>query len=209
MMTIHGVHLLDDKVHHDARGHFIESYQQERLDALIGRTLSFVQDNLSMSHQGVIRGLHYQYQHPQAKLVRVLQGEIWDVVVDLRQSSPSFGQWAGYRLAAPQIEQGTLRAQQLFIPEGCAHGFLTLSTSALVMYKVTDFYHPEDEYCLRYDAPELAIDWPLIRATGVQELIPQVTDSQAAISQASIPQPPIISAKDAQGLAWQDLPLFT
>ena len=193
MMTIHGVHLLDDKVHHDARGHFIESYQQERLDALIGRTLSFVQDNLSMSHQGVIRGLHYQYQHPQAKLVRVLQGEIWDVVVDLRQSSPSFGQWAGYRLAAPQIEQGTLRAQQLFIPKGCAHGFLTLSTSALVMYKVSDFYHPEDEYCLRYDDPTLAIQWPL---------------SQASISQASIPQPPIISAKDAQGLSWAQVPKF-
>ena len=188
MMIIHGVHLLDDKVHHDARGHFIESYQQERLDALIGRTLRFVQDNLSMSHQGVIRGLHYQYQHPQAKLVRVLQGEIWDVVVDLRQSSPSFGQWAGYRLAAPQIEQGTSRAQQLFIPEGCAHGFLTLSTSALVMYKVSDFYHPEDEYCLRYDDSTLAIQWPL----------PQV----------SIPQPPILSSKDAQGLSWAQVPKF-
>ena len=198
MMIIHGVHLLDDKVHHDARGHFIESYQQERLDALIGRPLSFVQDNLSMSHQGVIRGLHYQYQHPQAKLVRVLQGEIWDVVVDLRQSSPSFGQWAGYRLAAPQIEQGTTRAQQLFIPEGCAHGFLTLSASALVMYKVSDFYHPEDEYCLRYDDSTLAIQWPLSQASI----------SQASISQASIPQPPILSSKDAQGLSWAQVPKF-
>ena len=198
MMIIHGVHLLDDKVHHDARGHFIESYQQERLDALIGRPLSFVQDNLSMSHQGVIRGLHYQYQHPQAKLVRVLQGEIWDVVVDLRQSSPSFGQWAGYRLAAPQIEQGTSRAQQLFIPEGCAHGFLTLSASALVMYKVSDFYYPEDEYCLRYDDSTLAIQWPLSQASI----------SQASISQVSIPQPPILSSKDAQGLSWAQVPKF-
>ncbi|MDO5679017.1 MAG: dTDP-4-dehydrorhamnose 3,5-epimerase [Pelistega sp.] len=198
-MSIHGVYLLDDTVYRDERGYFIESYQQARLQELLGREIDFVQDNLSMSQQGVLRGLHYQYQHPQAKLVRVLQGEILDVVVDLRQSSPSFGQWAGYRLAAPQIQQGTLRAQQLFIPEGCAHGFLTLSTSALVMYKVTDFYHPEDEYCLRYDDPTLAIQWPL----------PQASISQASISQASIPQPPIISAKDAQGLAWQDLPLFT
>ena len=188
MVSIQGVHLFEDKVYHDTRGHFIESYQAARIQAALGQAIDFVQDYLSMSHQGVLRGLHYQYQHPQAKLVRVLQGEIWDVVVDLRQSSPSFGQWAGYRLAAPQIEQGTLRAQQLFIPKGCAHGFLTLSASALVMYKVSDFYHPEDEYCLRYDDSTLAIQWPL----------PQV----------SIPQPPILSSKDAQGLSWAQVPKF-
>ena len=198
MVSIQGVHLFEDKVYHDTRGHFIESYQAARIQAALGQAIDFVQDNLSMSHQGVLRGLHYQYQHPQAKLVRVLQGEIWDVVVDLRQSSPSFGQWAGYRLAAPQIEQGTSRAQQLFIPEGCAHGFLTLSTSALVMYKVSDFYHPEDEYCLRYDDSTLAIQWPLSQASI----------SQASISQVSIPQPPILSSKDAQGLSWAQVPKF-
>lgn len=174
--VIEGVCLMDDALYEDERGHLIESYQSRRLAAEIGESMDFVQDNLSYSKQGVLRGLHYQYEYAQAKLVRVLAGAIWDVVVDLRQSSPSFGQWGAYRLQAGC-------PQQLYVPAGCAHGFLTLSESSLVLYKVSDFYQAQDQYCLRYDDPKLNIMWPLVQA-------------------------PILSEKDAQGLAWGKAPLF-
>lgn len=187
--VIEGVHLIDDVVYEDARGFFLESYNARRLQAQIDQSITFVQDNQSLSKQGVLRGLHYQFKHPQAKLVRILQGQIWDVVVDLRQSSASFGQWAAYSLSAD-------RPQQLFIPIGCAHGFLTLSETALVMYKASDFYQPKDEYCLRYDDPHLAIDWPLAQLT------------QGWVQQESPMLLPILSAKDAQGLGWSELAFF-
>lgn len=191
---IAGVHLMNDQVYHDERGYFFESYHQQQLESLIAEPIHFVQDNQSYSRQGVLRGLHYQYQHPQAKLIRVLQGEIWDVVVDLRQSSASFGQWGAYHLCAE-------RPQQLFIPVGCAHGFLTLSDSALIMYKVSDYYQSDDEYCLRYDDPTVGIEWPISSSLPEHYLCQEEVRSM-------LNSRPILSTKDKQGLSWQELPLF-
>src|SRR5690606_1685568 len=123
----------------------------------------FVQNNRSYSRQGVLRGLHYQIAHPQGKLVQVSQGKVFDVAVDLRPDSPTFGQWDGLMLAAEPVasqEQGMLVLSQLWIPPGFAHGFLVLSESATVEYQCTDYYHPDDEACLRWDDPEVGIDWP-------------------------------------------------
>lgn len=192
---ITGVHLMDDRVYHDERGHFFESHHQQRLELLLAKPIHFVQDNLSYSRQGVLRGLHYQYQRPQAKLIRVLQGAIWDVVVDLRQSSSSFGQWVAYHLRAE-------RPQQLFIPAGCAHGFLTLSDSALMMYKVSDYYQPEDEYCLRYDDPSVGIEWPISCSLPEHYLCQEEVRSM-------LNSRPILSAKDADGLNWSQIPKFS
>ncbi|WP_174875021.1 dTDP-4-dehydrorhamnose 3,5-epimerase [Vogesella oryzae] len=152
--AIADVKLIEPVVHGDARGFFFESFNQRQFDAAIGRQVHFVQDNHSRSARGVLRGLHYQLQQPQGKLVRVLQGAIFDVAVDLRRGSATFGQWVGYELSADN-------RLQLWLPEGFAHGFLVLGEYAEVLYKTTDYYAPEHERCIRWDDPELAIAWPL------------------------------------------------
>lgn len=155
--AIADVKLIEPTVHGDARGFFFESFNQRQFDAAIGHAVHFVQDNHSRSARGVLRGLHYQLQQPQGKLVRVLQGAIFDVAVDLRRSSPSFGQWLGHELSADNH-------LQLWLPAGFAHGFLVLGESAEVLYKTTDYYAPQHERCIRWDDPALAIDWPLTAA---------------------------------------------
>lgn len=149
-----GVLILEPRLFEDARGFFYESFNQRAFDEATGLSHSFVQDNHSQSRLGVLRGLHYQIQQPQGKLVRVLRGEIFDVAVDLRRSSPTFGHWTGALLSAQN-------RRQLWVPEGFAHGFLVTSEDAEVLYKTTDFYAPEHERSLRWDDPQLAIDWPL------------------------------------------------
>ncbi len=152
--ALHGVWLLDGVLHHDARGYFTELFNRRAFRAATGLDLEFVQDNLSRSRQHVLRGLHYQVVEPQGKLIRVLQGEVFDVAVDLRRSSPSYGRWAGFHLSAES-------AQALWLPPGIAHGFLTLSDSADCLYKTTAHYAPQHERCLRWDDPSLKIDWPV------------------------------------------------
>lgn len=145
--------VLEPKVYGDARGYFLESYNRRVLAEVLGRDPCFVQDNQSRSARGVLRGLHYQIRQPQAKLVRVLSGEIFDVAVDIRRSSPTFGRWVGAHLSADSH-------RQLWVPEGFAHGFLVLSEFAEVFYKTTDYYAPEHERCIRWDDPALGIQWP-------------------------------------------------
>ncbi len=153
-LAIPDVLRIEPRVFGDERGFFYESYHQARFEEAIGRRLDFVQDNHSKSANNVLRGLHYQVKQPQGKLVRVTAGSVYDVVVDLRRSSPTFGQWLGEVLSA---ENRT----QLWVPEGFAHGFLVLSESAEFLYKTTDYYAPEHERCIAWNDPTLAIDWPL------------------------------------------------
>jgi dTDP-4-dehydrorhamnose 3,5-epimerase len=153
--SLHGVFMLEPKVFGDERGYFYESFNQREFEAAIGESVQFVQDNHSKSAKGVLRGLHYQLApHAQGKLVRVTQGEVFDVVVDLRKDSPSFGQWLGELMSAES-------RQQLWIPAGLAHGFLVVSETAELLYKTTDYYQPALERCLRWDDPALSIAWPL------------------------------------------------
>ncbi len=151
--AIPDVVVVEPKVFGDARGFFYESFNRRALEQKLGRPLEFVQDNHSLSARGVLRGLHYQRPFPQGKLVRVTRGEVWDVAVDLRRASPTFGRWVGEVLSAAN-------KRQLWIPEGFAHGFLVLSEDAEFLYKTTDYYHPETECCIRWDDPTLAITWP-------------------------------------------------
>ena len=144
--------LIEPRVFRDRRGHFLEIFQARRYSEY-GMPADFVQDNLSYSLRGVVRGLHYQLRFPQGKLVVPLTGEIWDVVVDIRRGSPTFGQWLSVTLSADPC-------RQLYVPPGFAHGFAVVSDEATVMYKCTDFYHPEDEYGLIWNDPDLAIPWP-------------------------------------------------
>ncbi|MGZ5569553.1 MAG: dTDP-4-dehydrorhamnose 3,5-epimerase [Usitatibacter sp.] len=152
--AIPGVIAVEPKVFGDARGFFFESWNRRAFTALVGREVDFVQDNHSLSARGVLRGLHYQVQRPQGKLVRVVAGEVFDVVVDLRRSAPTFGRWVGERLSAQN-------RRMLWVPEGFAHGFVVLSESAEFLYKTTDYYSPEDERTLLWNDPALGIDWPL------------------------------------------------
>ena len=154
LLTIPDVFLIEPQVFGDERGFFFESFNYARFEAAIGRKVNFVQDSHSKSARGVLRGLHFQDPKPQGKLVRVTQGEIFDVVVDIRPDSPAFGQWVGEILSAES-------KRQLWIPEGLAHGFLVLSDTAELLYKTTDYYAPSSEGCLRWDDPTLAIRWPL------------------------------------------------
>ncbi|MDP5143085.1 dTDP-4-dehydrorhamnose 3,5-epimerase [Rheinheimera baltica] len=153
--------LLTPKVYGDERGHFFESFNQQSFNQLIG-DVNFVQDNQSRSAKGVLRGLHYQIQQPQGKLVRVLQGEIFDVAVDLRRSSPQFGQWTGATLSANN-------QQQMWVPPGFAHGFLVLSDTADVLYKTTDYYAPQFERAIRWDDAALGIVWPNVERVILSE----------------------------------------
>ncbi|OIN93185.1 MAG: dTDP-4-dehydrorhamnose 3,5-epimerase [Comamonadaceae bacterium CG1_02_60_18] len=145
--------ILEPKVFGDARGFFFESFNARDFAQCTGLDVQFVQDNHSKSAKGVLRGVHYQIQHPQGKLVRVTQGEVFDVAVDLRKSSPTFGQWDGVVLSADN-------KRQLWIPPGFAHGFLVTSDSAEFLYKTTDYYHPEFERSLLWCDPTVAIQWP-------------------------------------------------
>ena len=151
--AIADVVLLEPKVHGDARGFFLETWNRRTFAAAIGRDVEFVQDNHSFSGRGVLRGLHYQVIRPQAKLVRVTEGEVFDVAVDLRRGSRTFGRWVGERLSGENH-------RMLWIPEGFAHGFLVLSERAHFLYKVSDFYAPEGDRSLRWDDPAVGIRWP-------------------------------------------------
>ncbi|WP_218422077.1 dTDP-4-dehydrorhamnose 3,5-epimerase [Stutzerimonas stutzeri] len=151
--SIPDVLIIEPKVFGDERGFFYESFNAAAFEAATGLKRQFVQDNHSKSQRGVLRGLHYQIQQPQGKLVRVVAGEVFDVAVDLRKSSPSFGRWFGTHLSAQN-------QRQLWIPEGFAHGFVVLSESAEFLYKTTDYYAPEHERSLLWNDPELGIQWP-------------------------------------------------
>jgi dTDP-4-dehydrorhamnose 3,5-epimerase len=175
--SIPDVLLLEPRVFGDSRGFFMETFQAKEF-AQAGICVNFVQDNHSGSQKGILRGLHYQIIHPQGKLVRVIAGEVFDVVVDLRKSSATFGQWIALYLSAEN-------KQQLWIPPGFAHGFYVVSDWAEFTYKVTDFYAPEYERTLFWSDPQLAIPWPLI-----DDL------------------PPVLSAKDRQGKILDEAELF-
>ena len=149
-----GVLIIEPKVFGDERGFFYESFNAKAFNEATGLETQFVQDNHSRSQKGVLRGLHYQVQNTQGKLVRVIAGEVLDVTVDIRRSSPHFGQWVAVRLSAENH-------RQLWVPEGFAHGFVVLSDSAEFLYKTTDYYTPSAERCIRWDHPTLAIDWQL------------------------------------------------
>jgi dTDP-4-dehydrorhamnose 3,5-epimerase len=168
--------VVEPRVFGDARGYFFESFNRKKLEAEVGRPLEFVQDNHSLSSRNVLRGLHYQLPCPQGKLVRVVRGEVFDVAVDLRRQSPTFGRWTGVLLSAEN-------RRQLWIPEGFAHGFLTMSDEAEFLYKTTEYWYPEHERCIRWDDPALGIDWPMLGA-------------------------PIVSAKDAAGRRLADAEVF-
>ena len=146
--------ILEPRVHGDARGFFLESFNAQTFHGVTGLDVTFVQDNHSRSSRGVLRGLHYQIRHPQGKLVRVSHGSVFDVAVDLRRSSPTFGQWVGAELSGENF-------RQLWIPQGFAHGFLVLSETADFLYKTTDYYAPEHERSLLWNDPQVGVDWPL------------------------------------------------
>ena len=152
--SLPGVLILEPKVFGDERGFFYESFNARAFEAATGLKRDFVQDNHSRSQKGVLRGLHYQLEHTQGKLVRVIAGEVLDVAVDIRRRSPHFGQWVGVRLSAQNN-------RQLWVPEGFAHGFVVLSDAAELLYKTTDYYQPSAERCILWNDPALAIDWQL------------------------------------------------
>ena len=151
-VPIEGLYVIEPTVHGDDRGYFVETYNQNDMHD-VGLDMVFVQDNQSMSTKGVLRGLHFQKQYPQGKLVRVIQGKVFDVAVDLRNSSETYGKWFG-------VELSEENNKQFYISEGFAHGFLVLSDVAKFCYKVTDFYHPGDEGGLAWNDPDIGIEWP-------------------------------------------------
>ena len=151
---IEGLYIIEPAIHGDSRGYFMETYNQRDLQEA-GLNMTFVQDNQSMSTKGVLRGLHFQKQYPQGKLVRVIKGNVFDVAVDLREGSKTYGQWYGVELTEEN-------KKQFYISEGFAHGFLVLSDEAEFCYKVTDFYHPGDEGGLAWNDPEIGIKWPQV-----------------------------------------------
>lgn len=168
--------VFEPRVTKDDRGWFSECYNERRFVQLAGMHPSFVQDNQSSSRKGVLRGLHYQIRQPQAKLVRVVVGAVWDVVVDVRRSSPRFGRWIGTELSSEN-------RRQIWIPVGFAHGFAVLSDRAEAIYKVTDYWAPEHERCIRWNDRKLAIDWKLEGA-------------------------PVLSEKDAAGVSFAEAEVF-
>jgi dTDP-4-dehydrorhamnose 3,5-epimerase len=172
------VRIIEPRVFGDARGFFLESWNQRVFDEAIGHSVHFVQDNHSRSAQGVLRGMHYQLTQPQGKLVRVVSGRVFDVAVDMRRDSPRLGQWTGVELSADNH-------RMLWIPPGFAHGFLVMSESADFLYKATAYYAPQDEHTLAWDDPDVAIDWPLEAGRAPQ-----------------------VSAKDQAGARLADAPLY-
>jgi dTDP-4-dehydrorhamnose 3,5-epimerase len=175
-LNIPDVVLMTPKVFGDERGFFLETFRQSEFEKHCGN-YTFVQDNHSKSAKGILRGLHYQLENPQGKLVRVTRGEVFDVAVDLRKDSPTFRQWAGAMLSEEN-------KQMLWVPPGFAHAFYVTSEEAEFLYKCTDYYAPGDEYSIRWDDPDLAIDWPL---KG---------------------EAPRVSEKDGNGLLFKDAPYF-
>ena len=165
--AITDVLIIEPKVFGDVRGFFYESFNQKAFNEATGLNLNFVQDNHSRSAKGVLRGLHYQVQQPQGKLVRVVRGAVFDVAVDIRKASPTFGQWVGLELSEDNC-------RQLWVPPGFAHGFLVLSESADFLYKTTDYYAPEHERCIAWNDPEIDIEWPL------EGTVPLVSGKDAA-----------------------------
>ncbi|WP_114765998.1 dTDP-4-dehydrorhamnose 3,5-epimerase [Vibrio rhodolitus] len=155
------VKIIEPQVFGDERGFFMETWNQKRFEELVtGKPTTFVQDNHSKSKQGILRGLHYQTENTQGKLVRVVSGEVYDVAVDIRRNSPTFGQWVGVYLSAEN-------KRQLWVPEGFAHGFYVTSEEAEFVYKCTDFYNPNAEHSIIWDDIELGIEWPLINGSEV------------------------------------------
>ena len=152
--AIPDVLIIEPKVFGDERGFFYESFNQKAFNDATGLDVSFVQDNHSRSAKGVLRGLHYQVQQPQGKLVRVVRGAVFDVAVDIRKDSRTFGKWVGVELSEDNHKQ-------MWVPQGFAHGFVVLSDSADFLYKTTDYYAPERERCVAWNDPEIGIDWPL------------------------------------------------
>lgn len=158
--TIKDLYIIEPQVFGDVRGYFIESYSEADF-AEAGLTMKFVQDNESRSKKGVLRGLHFQTQHTQGKLVRVVEGKVYDVAVDLREGSPTFGKWEGVLLTAEN-------KRQFYVPEGFAHGFLVLSEYAIFQYKCTDYYAPEYDGGIRWNDPDIGVEWPL---EGIEEIL--------------------------------------
>ena len=156
--AIPDVLIIEPRVFGDARGFFFESFNERAFQQATGLGVNFVQDNHSRSARGVLRGLHYQLQQPQGKLVRVVRGSVYDVAVDVRKSSPTFGRWVG-------VELSESNQRQLWVPAGFAHGFLVTSESADFLYKTTDYYAPEHERCIAWDDPAIGIAWPLENLT--------------------------------------------
>lgn len=175
--AIPDVLVIEPRVFGDARGFFFESFNKKAFAQATGLEIDFVQDNHSRSAKGVLRGLHYQIEQPQGKLVRVVRGAVFDVAVDLRKSSSTFGKWVGVELTEENNKQ-------MWVPPGFAHGFLTLSQTADLLYKTTDYYAPQFEYCIAWDDPVLAVAWPLA------DNLPKV------------------STKDMVGLALENAPVF-
>lgn len=151
---IEGLYVIEPTVHGDSRGYFMETYNKRDMEEA-GLNMNFVQDNQSMSKKGVLRGLHFQKQYPQGKLVRVIKGKVFDVAVDMRKDSSTYGKWYGVELTEEN-------KKQFYIPEGFAHGFLVLSDVAEFCYKVTDFYHPNDEGGIAWNDPAIGIDWEVV-----------------------------------------------
>ncbi|MBJ7380733.1 MAG: dTDP-4-dehydrorhamnose 3,5-epimerase [Polynucleobacter sp.] len=178
--SIPDILILKPNVFGDQRGYFYESFNSLDFQAATGLSVQFVQDNHSLSKKGILRGLHFQTQHTQGKLVRVIKGKVFDVAVDLRKASPSFGKWVAQELS----EENYL---QMWIPAGFAHGFLVLSESAEFLYKTTDYYDPSSEICLLWNDPTVGIQWPL-NGLGVDT--------------------PLLNTKDQAGLSWQAIPKF-
>ena len=171
--AIADVLVIEPKVFGDARGFFYESFNRRDFQEQTGVRVDFVQDNNSRSARGVLRGLHYQVRQPQAKLVRVVRGSIFDVAVDIRRSSPTFGRWVGTELSEDNC-------RQLWMPAGVAHGFLVLSEFADFLYKTTDYYAPQHERCIAWNDPDLKIEWPLARA-GVAQPVLSAKDQAGAL----------------------------
>jgi len=174
--AIPGVLVIEPRIFADSRGFFFESFNHAAFEQAIGSPVSFVQDNQSHSRAHVLRGLHFQVDKPQGKLVRVVQGAIWDVAVDIRPESPTFGTWIAEELSAEN-------RKQLWVPAGLAHGFLVLSDSADVLYKTTDYYSPPGERCIVWNDPDLAIAWPL---SG--EPVVSAKDQQGLSLAAAVPR---------------------
>ncbi|ASI69214.1 dTDP-4-dehydrorhamnose 3,5-epimerase [Diaphorobacter nitroreducens] len=172
-LAIPDVVLIEPKVFGDTRGFFFESFNQRAFDEATGTSYQFVQDNHSRSCRGVLRGLHYQIQKPQGKLVRVVRGAVWDVAVDIRKTSPTFGQWVGAELSEDN-------QHQLWVPPGFAHGFVVLSETADFLYKTTDYYAPQHERCIAWDDKTLAIGWPSLGTTAIQLSVKDLAGSALA-----------------------------
>jgi dTDP-4-dehydrorhamnose 3,5-epimerase len=182
--SLPGVWVIEPQVFGDARGYFFESYQREKF-AQLGILEDFVQDNRSFSRQGVVRGLHFQLCYPQAKLCSVIQGEVFDVAVDVRRGSPNFGQWTGVTLSAEN-------KKQIYIPQGFAHGFAVLSETAEFMYKCSDYYHPEDEGGVAWNDPAIGIDWPV-----ESPVLSKKDVSFLPLAQLRLEQPPVLPSISA------------